>query len=360
MEHQPSRREFVASLAGAAAGGLLLSGGAAAQQARPRLIDFHCHSVPPAWIAFLKAQRAELPTNNPWTLSKHLEDMDRGGVYTSLLSVVSPGIWHGPDLQAIRTVARQINEFNAKLGVDRPGRFGSFATLPLLDIDGSLREAEYALDVLKADGICMRTPYGNLWHGDPVFAPLFDELNRRSAVVFTHPQDAHWSEGLVPGIETEATIEYGTHTTRTIVSLLESGAAARYPNIRWVFAHAGGTMPFLLSRIVGRKLALGADGTVALDPTDRARNDGAGRLAQLRRFFYDTAQQTNPVALGALRRVVPISQVVFGTDYPESSSGGRAEPITDHAAGLSGVFSGDELRAVQRENAVKLFPKYRT
>ena len=103
----------------------------------------------------------------------------------------------------------------------------------------------------------MRTPYGNLWHGDPIFAPLFEELNRRNAVVFTHPQDAHWSEGLVPGVETEATIEYGTHTTRTIVSLLESGAAARYPNIRWVFAHAGGTMPFLLSRIVGRKLLAG-------------------------------------------------------------------------------------------------------
>src|SRR4026207_914700 len=100
MPHQPSRREFIAGLARAAAGGLLLSGGAAAQQARPRLIDFHCHSVPPAWIAFLKAQRARLPTHNPWTLSKHLEDMDRGGVYTSLLSVVSPGIWHGPDLQA--------------------------------------------------------------------------------------------------------------------------------------------------------------------------------------------------------------------------------------------------------------------
>jgi predicted TIM-barrel fold metal-dependent hydrolase len=107
-------------------------------------------------------------------------------------------------------------------------------------------------------------------------------------------------------------------------------------------------------------MTLGADGLVSLDPTDRARNDGAGKLALIRRFFYDTAQQTNPVALAALRRVVPISQIVFGTDYPESSSGGRAEPIADHAAGLAGVFSGQELRAVQRDNAVKLFPKYRS
>ena len=355
-----TRREFAAGLASIAAGELLFSQRSAAQPATPRGIDFHCHSVPPAWLAFLKATRSELPTNNPWTLSKHLEDMDRGGVRTSLLSVVSPGVWHGRDLQAIRTVTRQINEFNARLGVDYPGRFGSFATLPLLDIDGSLREVAYAMDVLKADGVCMRTPYGTTWHGDPIFAPLYEELNRRRAVVFTHPQNAQWSENLVPGIESEATIEYGTHTTRTIVSLLESGAAARYPDIRWVFAHAGGTMPFLLPRIVGRKMSVGADGTVTLDPTDRARNDGAARLAQLRRFFYDTAQQTNPVALPALRKVVPISQIVFGTDYPESNSGGRAEPIFDHSAGLAGVFSGDDLRAIQYENALRLFPKYRT
>jgi 6-methylsalicylate decarboxylase len=360
MIHRPSRRAFVGGMAALAAGELLFGGRPAARQGKPRRIDFHCHSVPPAWLAFLKAQRAPMPTNNPWTLSKHLEDMDRAGVGTSLLSVVSPGIWHGRDLQAIRKVARECNEFNAKLGLDHPGRFGSFATLPLMDIEGSLREVEYAFDALKADGVGMRTPYGNIWHGDPIFTPLYEELNRRRAVVFTHPQDAHWAEDLVPGIESEAMIEYGTHTTRTIVSLLESGVAARYPQIRWVFAHAGGTMPFLLSRIVGRKLPIGADGMVTLDPTDRARPDGAGRLAQIRRFFYDTAQQTNPVALGALRKVVPISQIVFGTDYPESNSGGRAEPLLDHAAGLSGVFSGEDLRAVEYGNALRMFPKYNT
>jgi predicted TIM-barrel fold metal-dependent hydrolase len=214
--------------------------------------------------------------------------------------------------------------------------------------------------VLKADGICMRTPYATVWHGDPVFAPLYEELNRRRAVVFTHPQDAPWSEDLVPGVESQSAIEYGTHTTRTIVSLLESGTAARYPEIRWVFAHAGGTMPFLLARIVGRKLPLGADGMVTLDPSDTSRRDGAGKLAQLRRFFYDTAQQTNAVALGALRRIVPVSQIVFGTDYPESNSGGRAEPLSDHAAGLSGVFNGSDLRAIESENALRLFPKYRS
>src|SRR4051812_43780594 len=113
-----SRREFAAGLATVAAGEFLLSRRSDAQAPTPGAIAFHSHSVPPEWLAFLKATRSELPTNNPWTVSKHLEDMDRGGVRTSLLSVVSPGVWFGRDLQAIRTVSRKINEYNAKLGAD--------------------------------------------------------------------------------------------------------------------------------------------------------------------------------------------------------------------------------------------------
>ncbi len=358
MRHRPSRREFATGLVSVVAAGLLGPRRSAAQGARPHRIDFHCHPVPPAWVAFLKTQGLGNPGNS-WSLSKHLDDMDKAGVATSLLSLASPGIWHGRDLGAIRKVAREINEYTAKLGVDYPGRFGNFATLPLPDVEGSLPEVAYAFDVLKADGVCMRTPYGNVWHGEPVFAPLYEELNRRNAVVFTHPQDAPCCENLVPGVPSQSSIEYGTHTTRTIVSLLESGMAARYPNIRWVFAHAGGTMPFLLARIVGRKLPAGPDGMVTLDPSDTSRQGGPERLALLRRFYYEVAQQTNVVALGALRRVVPISQIVFGTDYPASDSGGRASPLLDHAAGLAGVFSGEELRAVESENALRLFPKYR-
>ena len=359
MRYRPSRREFTASLASVAAAELLFSSGLAARQEKPHRIDFHCHFRPPTWAAFLKTH-AGSTLGNTWTLSRHLEAMEEGGVQTSLLSLASPGIWHGNDLGAIRTMAREVNEFSAKLGADHPGRFGMFATLPLMDIEGSLREVEYAYDVLNTDGIGMRTPYGGILSGDTVFAPLYEELNRRRAVVFTHPQDADCCNGLVPGVNTGSAIEYGTSTTRAIMSLLVSGTAARYPEIRWVFAHAGGTMPFLLARIVGRKLPVGADGLVTLDPSDTSRRDGAARLAQIRRFFYETAQQTNVVALGALRRVVPASQIVFGTDYPASDSGGRAKPLVDHAAELAGVFSGDELRAIESENALRLFPKYRT
>jgi predicted TIM-barrel fold metal-dependent hydrolase len=311
--------------------------------------------VPPAWLAFLKEHPPQQPPDSSppsWELSQHLEAMDRGGIATSLLSLPMPGLWHGPDVAAIRKVTRDVNEYYAKLAADHPRRFGMFATLPLPDIDGSLREAEYAFDSLNADGIAMKTPYATLWHGDALFTPLYEELNRRRAVVYTHPQDAPCCNRLVPGVGAQ-TIEYATHTTRTIVSLLESGMAARYPDIRWVFSHAGGTMPFLVARIVSNDLIVGDDGLVMVGPNeDSLRRGGAERLGQLRRFFYEAAQQSNPVAHGALRRVVPVSQIVFGTDYPYRS-------VEEHVTGLSRVFSGAELRAIESENALRLFPKYR-
>jgi predicted TIM-barrel fold metal-dependent hydrolase len=353
------RRAFIGALAGVAAGAFASARPAAQQVIGRHRIDFHCHSVPPAMRKFLTANGYG-DIMNSWNLSKHLEDMDKGGVATSLLSIASPGVWHGRDIGAIRAATREINDYNAKLTVDYPKKFGMFALLPLPDVEGSLKEVEYAFDTLKADGVGMRTPYGDLWHGEPIFEPLYQELNRRNAIVFTHPQDAPCCQDLVPGVPSQSTIEYGTHTTRTITSLLESRMAVRYPNIRWVFAHAGGTMPFLVSRIVGRKLPLGPDGMIMLDPSDQSRNSGQERLATLRRFYYECAQQTNVVALGALRRVVPISQIVFGTDYPASDSGGRATPIADHAIGLAGVFSGADLRAVESENALRLLPKYRS
>lgn len=349
------RRDFLNGVGTLGTGIFLSTKTSAAQRAADtrRRIDVHHHFLPPKWAAALEAQGLLNQQRTGWTPAQSLEAMDRSGTQTSMLSITGNQD-PSSDPGEMRVMLREGNEYGAGLVAEHKGRFGLLAALPLPDIDASLREIEYAFDMLHADGIAIATSFGDKWLGDPVFAPVFDELNRRRAVVHTHPTAPNCCVDLVPRVG-PATIEYGTDTTRTIMSLLVTGAAERYSAVRFIFSHAGGTLPFLVSRIVGRQLKMGADGLVNLAPTDTSRNAGRQRLEQLRRFFYDTAQQSNPVALGALRRVVPASQIVFGTDYPYTS-------IVDNVSGLqeSGVFSPDELRAIDYESALRLFPKYRT
>ena len=341
----PQRRRFLTQV-GALAGVFLANAGSSAQTPTTGLgrIDFHHHFLPPDWAAFLTSRDALTRQRLGWTPAKSIEAMDRAGVATAILSTtqnqeIEPG--QDAEADALRPSVRDFNEYGAKLVSDHPGLF---ATLPLPDIDSSLREMEYALNVLKADGIGVATSYDDKWLGDPALSPVFEELNRRNAVVYAHPTAANCCLDLIPNVP-EATIEYGTDTTRAIVSLLVSGAASRYPNVRFVFSHAGGTMPFLIERIIGGR------GDLAQVLASPAEPDS--RLYHLRRFYYDTAATANPVAMAALRKVVPASQIVFGTDFPYST-------MLDILKGLqeSGVFSADDLQAIGRENALRLLPNY--
>lgn len=338
------RRQFLSSVAAIGAAELLRARESTAQGAAGNAwrIDVHSHFATQSWMENVAATPKGLSgVWRGWTPARSLDYMDRSGVATSLLSLTMPGVWFGDDAAA-RRLARECNEYGAKLVTDHRSRFGLFAMPPLPDVDGSLKEIEYALDVLKADGVAMLTNYKDKWLGDPFFAPLFAELNRRKAVVYTHPTVASCCYSLVPNVA-ESAIEYGTDTTRAIASLLVSGAAVRYKDIRFIFSHAGGTMPFLISRF--RDFGEGERGRQAMP---------MGPEYELRRFYYDTAQTSTAAPMAALVRVVPISHIVFGTDCPYSN-------IEDDVKGLreSSVFTAADLRAIERENALTLLPKFR-
>jgi 6-methylsalicylate decarboxylase len=265
--------------------------------------------------------------------------MDKNGVATAISSIVQPGIWFG-DAAESRNLARYCNDYGAQLAQDHPGRFGLFACLPLPDIESSLREIEYVFDTLKADGIGLLTQHDGKYLGDSAFAPVYEELNRRRAIVYVHPTQPVCCTGLVKGV-TVSTIEYATDSTRTIASLLFSGTAARFPEIRFIFSHGGGTVPFLL----GRFERLADERKDAYLPH--------GVAPELRKFYYEVAQANHPGALDALLRLVPISNVLFGSDYP-------LRPVSEAVDGVAKYsFSSAQRRAIERENAVRLFPRLR-
>ncbi len=210
-----SRRQFVA---GAAAAGLAATGFAPKvfAQAKPHRIDVHAHLVPPSWLNAMDViGRKDVPLSN-WSPQKMIEDMDKGGVATSILSPTTPQVTPLGKDTAVR-ICRESNEYSKKLETDHAGRFGTFAMLPLPNIDDSLKEIAYAFDTLKVDGVGIMTSYGDKWLGHATFAPVWEELNRRKATVYTHPTAANCCVNLVRGID-DAYLEFGADTTRSIFS----------------------------------------------------------------------------------------------------------------------------------------------
>ena len=337
----PSRRAVLERLAVMGAGVVFGRSGSAAATEPRTIIDVHHHFYPPAFVTELERANQNLAAAKEWSPAKSLEDMDQAGVAASIASITTPGVSFGDDALA-RRLARECNEYAARLASDHAGRFGNFAILPWPNAEASLREIEYSLDTLKADGIGMLTNYGDKWFGDPYFAPVFEELNRRKAVIYTHPTSANCCRNALAGIPDTA-IEYGTDTSRAIVRTVFSGASMKYPDIRIIFSHAGGTMPFLIERLVN----------LAKTP-QYAKLLPKGYAAEAAKFYYDTAQASNPAAMSALRKVVPVSQIVFGTDYPFRTS-------IEHVMGLKecGVFNAQEVRAIERENALKFLPRHK-
>jgi predicted TIM-barrel fold metal-dependent hydrolase len=338
------RREFLRCLAAAAtlaAAGTGTSTLAAASS--PRRIDIHHHFVPPLFEQSARERNVLHPLLNGVSAGRSLEEMDRNGVASAVLSIPSPGTWYG-SVELAQRIARDANDCAARLVSDHKGRFGMFATLTLPDLDSSLGEVAYAFDQLHADGIHMWTNYGDFWLGDPRLSPLLEELNRRKAVVYTHPTTPNCCAHLVPEAPVPV-IEYGTDTTRTIASLVLSGAASRYPDIRWIFSHAGGTMPFLLERFLFQ-----AD--VQSKTPEGAKKIPHGVLYELRRLYFDTAQSANPYAMGPLTRLVSNTQICFGTDFPYRAT-------ADNVNGLAecGMFSRRDLEQIERTNAARLFPR---
>jgi predicted TIM-barrel fold metal-dependent hydrolase len=336
------RRGFLAALAAAGVSASLPDFKLAAQAkaaaaSSPFRVDVHYHFSSPGFIAAIKAHNTGQVALMQWTPEKALEDMDKDGVATSMVSTSEPSVWFGDNAEA-RKLARECNEYGARLMADHPGRFGMFATLPLPDVDGALREIEYAFDTLKADGACFMTSYQGKYLGDTAFAPVMDELNRRKAVVYTHPFRAECCINLLPeGAGLGVTLV--SDTTYTIASVLFSGTAARCSDIRWIWSHGGGTMPYITGRFGGG------------NRPEMAHRLPHGSIYEIQKMYYDTAQAFNQYTLPTFTKLIPMSHILFGTDYPFARADTVSKGLRDYG------LSESDLRSIERDNAVALFPR---
>lgn len=356
-----TRRNFLTGLG--AAGTLALFPGlqAAAQRGNnPRRIDVHHHFIPDEYLAFERAHNRAQGNTVRWTLAEDMEDMDKAGTATALLSITTPGFLFGETME-IRKVMRQCNEAAAKLRADHPGRFGNFAAIPPNDTDGALKELEYALDTLKADGIGLFSNYGDKWLGYDIFHPVYEELNRRKTVVYVHPQAPACCGRLVQDVG-DTWIEYGADTGRTIASLINSGTTTKFPDITWIFSHGGGVMPFVIERFLGGTaeeivpgIVTKGQGGTGVVGSGRTQKVPRGTLYEIRKMYYDTAQASNPVAMQALKTVAGVSQIVFGTDFWFRTAQETGRGLTTNK-----VFTAAELRSINRGNVERILPKYKS
>ena len=309
-------------------------------------IDVHHHILPDF---FWRDTNEHGPVGGiappPWSSAQALSFMDDAGIDIALTSISTPGVHTGDDARA-GSLARRCNELAAKLVQARPDRFGSFACLPLPHVDGSLAELAYALDVLKLDGVVLFSSSRGVYLGDDRFAPVFEELERRRAVVFVHPNASPEPAAHALGLP-DALIDFTADTTRAVAKLHYSNTFARTPNVKYIFSHAGGTIPYLATRFAivdEMRVIAGAE----------ERGSAADTF---RRLYWDTALSWRDPVLEMLRSIVGIDRVLYGSDYPylrrDLAIGSRAHIAGTHA------LNDSERTSVLGGTAMTLMPRLR-
>jgi predicted TIM-barrel fold metal-dependent hydrolase len=318
----------------------------------PRFIDVHHHCVLPEYQAALVRAGAADPSRPLRKNASPQEAIDSMGTLGIEAAIVNPlsvaGVHHGNDEHA-RYLCRSVGDALARFAGHAPGTLGFFAPLPWPDIDGSLRELEYALDTLKADGIILLSNQNGIYVGDKRMEPLLAELNRRKAVVFVHPARPTFVDTLTTKIW-GAIIEYTFETTRVATYLIYNEFMKRFPDIRWILAHAGGCLPYVSFRLI---LMEEQD----INEPAFSRRVPEGARAWIDRFYFDTAISGSAPALAALSEVARPGHVLYGSDWPYIDRH-TIELQHECLATWKGLDDGTRA-AINRENALALFPRFR-
>lgn len=306
-------------------------------------VDIHTHLVPPFWAEALKSHGGD-PSGwgaPEWSPQLLLEFMDAEEIAVSILSLTAPGIegWQGADRIKI---AREINDYGASLVNDQPTRLGYLATLALPDVEASLAEVRRAFDELDADGIVLHSNFDGTYLGDPLFEPVWEELNRRSAVVLVHPTTS-------PGVKVlkgqpSPLEDYPADTTKCALDLVAAGVVRKFSSTKIVLSHGGGFLPYAATRFAELMHSLSPDRSVD------------SLLTEMKSFYFDTAL-TAPSGMPSLLAFAAPEHILFGTDYPYASEK-VCKTFTDNLDAYAQLSTGD-LAAINH-GARKLSPRLKS
>jgi predicted TIM-barrel fold metal-dependent hydrolase len=310
----------------------------------PDKIDVHFHVIPPFYrdAVYAAGTGPAIGRYPEWTPELAIEIMDKHGIAVAMTSVAQPGVGFLSG-DAAFALARRCNDYGAELIGRSRGRFGAFALVPMHDIDRAISECCYCLDDLRHEGVCLFASYGEKFLGDATFDPMMEFLNERAAVVFVHPT-LHPSSRSLALPWPAFMMEYVFDTSRAAMNLVFSGTLARYPAIRFILAHAGGALPYVAWRL-------------SVAPMIDARLPQLSRadiMQAFARFWYDNALACGPETFGALSRVAAADRIVFGSDWPFCNDRVLAEEVAAFTA--PGFLAAEQVTAIGRENALKLFP----
>jgi predicted TIM-barrel fold metal-dependent hydrolase len=276
-------------------------------------------------------------------VDRHLAMMEANGIAACVLSW--PAATSFCSGKPARDLARAMNEAFAEIVARHPTRFGAFAVLPLDDMDATVEEMTYALDVLKLDGLSTGTHVAGAYLGDSRFDPWFAEMNRRGVTLFVHPIPPLNAAQVSMGINVSI-LEFMFDSTRMATNMVLSGAKKRFADVRMICTHGGGTIPYVASRISILEPLFGAG-------PNRPTLSGEEVLAGLSTFYFDLTASTAPASLDAIRHLVPPSRLMLGFDFPMMPAGtipGAWKSFEDY-----GYSAGDRFDIIQR-TALNLLP----
>jgi aminocarboxymuconate-semialdehyde decarboxylase len=322
------------------------------------VIDVHTHIFTTRWLELLKQDsgiynvktrpdgqqeifRGDTPVAIPqrghFDYDLRIKHMDAAGIDVSVVSLTCPNVYWGGEEVSCRA-ARESNDTMAQARTAYPDRIRWFTSLPWEYPRRAIEELERTC-ANGASGVMALANIAGRSLTDPLFAPVWAEIDKRALPVLVHPTDP-------PGVDlmdmTKFDLSWAVgfmfDTTLAITRMIFEGFFDRYPNLKIIASHGGGALPYLAGRFEkGDEVEIPSRRQMKRKPTD-----------YLRHIYYDCITYD----LGALQYLISVvgaDRVMFGTDWPHQVHD------TKGAFANTGRLPPEQMAAVRAGNARRVF-----